>query len=224
MNFDLAAILFQVSIWALPGIFAITLHEAAHGYAANFFGDDTAYKLGRVSLNPLRHIDPFGTIVLPLILFMAGSFIFGFAKPVPVRFQRLRNPRWHSVIVAAAGPGANIFLALASGWLMHLAVFLPDVAANWFFRNLSNSITINIILAIFNMFPIPPLDGGRVLVGLLPPSLARPVAKIEPIGVFILLFLIFVLPYLAPSLSIFHWILLPIYEIVLQGITVITGI
>lgn len=214
----------QISTWVLPVIFGITLHEAAHGYAAYRFGDDTAYRMGRLSLNPLRHIDPFGTILMPLLLYFAGGVLFGYAKPVPVQFQRLRNPRWHMVWVAAAGPGANIFLALVSGFLLHLTPYLPVYAGEWAVQNLQHSIILNIWLAIFNLIPIPPLDGGRIAVGLLPRDLARAYAKIEPYGIFIVLFIIFILPLLLQDIDVFGWILGPIYRYLMQSVISITGL
>ena len=206
-----AVILYEISVWALPVIVAVTFHEVSHGLVANWFGDDTAYRQGRVNFNPLRHVDPFGTIVLPLILFFAGGFIFGYAKPVPVNFGRLDNPKRDMVWVAAAGPGMNMLLALASGLLLHLAVLSPDFIRNWALLNLDNSIQINVMLGIFNMFPLPPLDGGRVAVGLLPTPLARPLAGLERYGILILLSLIFLLPaigrYLNVDLNVLGWVL-----------------
>jgi Zn-dependent protease len=190
-------ILFQVSIWLLPALLAITLHEAAHGYVADMLGDDTARREGRISLNPLQHIDPFGTILLPGILLLSGSgFLFGYAKPVPVNFWRLRNPRRDMVWVAAAGPGINLAMALAAAFLYHGVGLLPDGVAQWAAANLRIAVTFNVFLAVFNMLPIPPLDGGRVAVGLLPDALARPLARLEPYGIFIVLGVAFLLPLL----------------------------
>jgi len=206
-----AAILFQLSVWALPVIVAVTFHEVSHGLVAKWFGDDTAYMLGRVNFNPLRHVDPFGTIVLPAILYFGGGFIFGYARPVPVNFGRLNQPKRDMVWVAAAGPCMNLLLALASGVLLHLAVLTPEFVRNWALLNLDNSIQINIMLAVFNMLPLPPLDGGRVAVGLLPMALARPLASLERYGFFILFFMIFFLPiigrYAGIDLNVLHWLL-----------------
>jgi Zn-dependent protease len=180
--------LFTASIWILPALVAITLHEAAHGYAAEFFGDDTARRLGRISLNPLRHVDPFGTILMPALLLLARApFLFGYAKPVPVDFRRLNNPRRDMIFVAAAGPAMNLALALLAAFLYHGVSLLPDGVAQWAGLNLVNAIQLNVILAVFNMLPIPPLDGGRVAVGLLPDALAYPLARLERIGIFIVL-------------------------------------
>ena len=187
--------LYDFSVWVLPLVIAITFHEAAHGYVAHRLGDNTAYDLGRVSFNPIRHIDPFGTLIMPAILLMAHSpFLFGYAKPVPVNFRALRNPRTDMVLVAIAGPATNIALALLAAAALHVVDLLPDNAARWTFDNLKNALLINVVLAIFNMLPIPPLDGGRVAVGLLPNALARPLSRLEPFGMLILISLLILLP------------------------------
>ena len=189
--------IYTVSIWLLPVLIAITFHEAAHGYVARFLGDDTASRLGRVSLNPLRHIDPFGTILLPgLLLFARSPFLFGYAKPVPVNFRALRNPRIGMVFVAAAGPAMNIGLAIVAALSFHLLVYLPATMAQWAALNIKNAIIINVVLAVFNLFPLPPLDGGRIAVGLLPDVLARQLARLEPYGMMILIGLLIFLPLL----------------------------
>jgi len=187
---------------ALPILLAITLHEAAHGYVANYFGDSTAKRMGRLTLNPIKHIDPFGTIILPGVLFFIGGFIFGYAKPVPVTTQNLRNPKRDMIWVALAGPAANIFLALMGGVLLLLLPIIPGVAHDWFANNLTFMIFFNFLIALFNMLPLPPLDGGRVVAGLLPGPLAYKFNQIERYGFIILLGLIFLLPMLFSSLGI----------------------
>lgn len=187
--------LYGISVWILPIIVAITFHEAAHAYVAWRFGDDTALRLGRVSFNPLKHIDPFGTILLPGMLLFSGSpFLFGYAKPVPVDFRRLQPLRAGMVMVALAGPATNIALALTAGLAFHLMPLVPADGAPWVASNLNNAFSFNILLAVFNMLPIPPLDGGRIAVGLLPGVLARPFARLEPWGMLILIGFLIVLP------------------------------
>jgi Zn-dependent protease len=189
--------LYLISIWLLPVLIAITFHEAAHAFVARFYGDETASRLGRVSLNPIRHIDPIGTILLPGLLLLAKSpFLFGYAKPVPVNFQALRNPRRNMVLIAAAGPAMNIGLAVAAALGFHLVGYLPASTARWVALNLKNAVVINVVLAVFNMFPLPPLDGGRIAMGLLPDVLARQLARLEPYGMAILIGLIIILPLL----------------------------
>jgi Zn-dependent protease len=195
-------LLHTISIRALPAIIAITSHEAAHGFVARRFGDDTAWRLGRVTFNPLKHIDPMGTIVLPAFLLLLRSpFLFGYAKPVPVNFQALRNPRRDMVWVAAAGPGINIVLALIAALSFHLVGYLPDAVGQWVGENLKNALIINVILAMFNLLPLPPLDGGRIAVGLLPDALASPLARLEPYGMVILIGLLFILPVIGAQMG-----------------------
>ncbi len=187
--------LYAVSVWVVPLVIAITFHEAAHGFVAHHFGDNTAWERGRVSFNPLKHIDPFGTLLLPAVLLLSHSpFLFGYAKPVPVNFRGLRNPRLDMVWVALAGPATNIALALCAAIAFHLVGYLPANAAQWVADNLKNALVINVVLAIFNMLPIPPLDGGRVAVGLLPNVLAVPLSRLEPFGMLILIGVLIILP------------------------------
>ena len=196
-------LIYTVSIWLLPVLIAITFHEAAHGYVARFLGDDTASQLGRVSLNPLRHIDPFGTILLPGILLLARSpFLFGYAKPVPVNFRALRNPRIGMVLVAAAGPAMNIALAIVAALVFHLVAYLPTTIAQWTALNLKNALIINVVLAVFNLFPLPPLDGGRIAVGLLPDVFAKQLARLEPYGMMVLIGLLILLPLLGSQMGV----------------------
>ena len=187
--------LYDLSVWVIPLVIAITFHEAAHGFVAHRLGDNTAWQLGRVSFNPLRHIDPFGTVLLPAMLLFAHSpFLFGYAKPVPVNFRNLNNPRLDMVWVALAGPATNILLALAAALAFHALPFAPANSTQWIADNLKNAIVINVVLAVFNMMPIPPLDGGRVAVGLLPRPLALPLARLEPFGMLILIGILILLP------------------------------
>ena len=188
---DFANLIQTVAIYALPVLFAITVHEAAHGYAARYFGDPTAHMLGRISLNPMRHIDPVGTILMPLLLYFAtsGAFLFGYAKPVPVNFGRLRNPKRDMVWVALAGPGAN--LAMAIGWTVLAYVLVALGTEERFFLEMAQAgMLVNLVMFAFNLFPLPPLDGGRILVGLLPMRQAVAVSRVEPYGFFIVLALV----------------------------------
>lgn len=181
----------NIAIYALPVIFAITLHEAAHGYVAKHFGDLTAYAQGRVSLNPIRHIDPVGTILLPLLTLLLGGILFGWAKPVPVNFSALRHPKQDMLWVALAGPGANLFMALLWAFVIKLGISLPesDLARPMILMG-EAGIKINVILMVLNLLPLPPLDGGRIAVSLLPHSMAHGFSKIEPYGFMILLLLL----------------------------------
>ncbi|WP_296491477.1 site-2 protease family protein [Rhodoferax sp.] len=188
---DFAQLIQTVALYAIPVVLAITLHEAAHGYVAKHYGDNTAYKLGRVTLNPLPHIDPVGTILMPLILYFAtsGAFLFGYAKPVPVRFGNLRNPKRDMVWVALAGPGSNFFQALVWGALLYLFRG-ADVNEPFLVEMAQGGVLVNVVMAVFNLFPLPPLDGGRILVGLLPYRQAMLVSRVEPYGFFIVMALV----------------------------------
>ena len=188
---DIAQIIQTVAIYAIPVLFAITVHEAAHGYAARHFGDDTAYMLGRITLNPVKHIDPLGTIAMPLLLYFAtaGNFLFGYAKPVPVNFGRLRNPKRDMIWVALAGPGSNLLQAAL--WLLLLYVLRSlDVNERFWLDMCRAGFIVNLVMFAFNLFPLPPLDGGRIVVGLLPWKQAAAFSRIEPFGFFIVLALV----------------------------------
>ena len=190
---DISNLIQTVLIYALPVLFAITVHEAAHGYAARHFGDNTAYMMGRITLNPFKHIDPVGTILMPLLLYFAtsGAFLFGYAKPVPVNFGNLRNPKKHMVWVALAGPASNFIQAV--GWLLLFKVLKASGVDEDFFLGMAIAgVKVNLVMWAFNLFPLPPLDGGRILVGLLPWKQAHMVSRIEPWGFFIVMGLVIV--------------------------------
>ncbi|MDB5965225.1 MAG: site-2 protease family protein [Polaromonas sp.] len=188
---DIANLIQTVAIYALPVLFAITIHEAAHGYVARYLGDNTAWMLGRVTLNPIKHIDPVGTIVMPLLLYFAtsGAFLFGYAKPVPVNFGKLRNPKRDMVWVALAGPASNFLQAVL--WALGLVVLAAIGAQEPFFIKMAQAgVLVNLVMWAFNLFPLPPLDGGRILVGLLPWKQAQWVSRIEPWGFFVVMALV----------------------------------
>ena len=188
---DLAQIIQTIAIYAIPVLFAITVHEAAHGYVARHFGDNTAWMLGRVTLNPLKHIDPVGTILMPLFLYVAtsGAFLFGYAKPVPVRFDRLRHPKRDMIWVALAGPASNLIQALFWGAMLYVLLGL-GLQEPFFLQMCKGGVLVNIVMFVFNLFPLPPLDGGRVLAGLLPREAAGVLSRVEPYGFFIVMALV----------------------------------
>lgn len=226
---DLNETIVTLTTWILPVLLAITLHEAAHGLAADRLGDSTARMLGRVSLNPLRHIDPVGTVVLPAALMLMGTpFLFGWAKPVPVNFRKLRSPRRDMVLVAAAGPAMNLLLAMVGALMLLGVAHLPDWVRDWGDRNLVNLVRFNVILAVFNLWPIPPLDGGRIAVGLLPYRLAQPLARLEPFGFFIVLGLVFLLPSLLRTMGIAfdpaYWLIAAPSQAIIRAIAALVGV
>jgi Zn-dependent protease len=223
-----ASALYEASTWVLPVVFAVTMHEAAHGFVASRFGDDTAWLAGRVTANPLKHIDRFGTIILPALLILLRSpFLFGYAKPVPVNFARLNHPRRDMVWVALAGPMTNVLLAVASSLLFYGVGLMPPSPADWLAANLVHSIQINAVLCVFNMLPLPPLDGGRVAVGLLPRALAIPLARVERYGIGIVLLLLFVLPWIGGrigwNLNVLGWLVGVPAEALIRLVLAVTG-
>ncbi len=225
----IADLAYEASVWVVPVLVAVTFHEAAHGYAAWKLGDDTARRMGRVSFNPFRHIDSFGTVLLPalLLLLSGGRIVFGYAKPVPVDFGRLHSPRRDMILVALAGPAANLGLAFASSLLFHSLDLFPRGAGAWLAETLHRSLLLNLVLAVFNMLPLPPLDGGRVAVGLLPRALALPLARLERHGMLILILLLFVLPLLSGQLgmriNLFDVVIWPPVQLLYSLVAALTG-
>jgi Zn-dependent protease len=219
-------IAFQVATWLIPLVFAIVFHEISHGWVANAFGDPTAREQGRLSPNPIRHVDPIGTVVLPLILAVTGAPVFGWAKPVPVVAERMRNPRFHMVLVALAGPGMNLLLALVAA--LALAAFgkaePSSLAGAFVLANLVNFLMINVFLAVFNLLPIPPFDGGHVVEGLLPRALAVHYAKLRRFGFVLLIFLLLVVPMLFPNARIIERVVLPPVQLILGALARLAGL
>lgn len=197
-------LLWNVATWLIPLIIAIVFHEVSHGLVANMLGDPTAKQRGRLTFNPIKHVDPFGTVLLPMILAVSGAPIFGWAKPVPVVARRLRNPRFHMVLVALAGPGMNMLLAFVAALLLAALVAIAPAGLFWVFigQNLLNFLAINVFLAIFNLIPLPPFDGGHVVEGLLPLGLAKHYAKLQRFGLLLLIVLLLVIPQFFPSANI----------------------
>ena len=220
---------YTISTWIFPLLIAVTIHETAHGYIAMHLGDDTAKKQGRITLNPLKHIDTFGTIILPLLLIIIKSpFLFGWAKPVPVKFNRLNNPLRDMVLVALAGPVSNVLLAFAGSSILSIMINFGIVDSLWLTRTMINFLLINVILAVFNMIPIPPLDGGRVAVGLLPKELSLILAKLEKYGLIIIITSLFFLPLIGNQIGVkiepIHWFIQFFSTILIEIITTLTGL
>ncbi len=215
---------YQLSIWALPVLVAVGCHEAAHGWAASKLGDDTAERLGRVTLNPVRHIDPFGTLLLPGLLLMTGApFLFGYARPVPVAFHRLRPARLGMVLVAAAGPAANLALCVISLVLVQVSAYVPDpLGGSWLAETARKSVMLNAVLAVFNMLPIPPLDGGRIVAALLPATLARRFTALERGGLAFIVLALFLLPWLLSRTNLgfdpISWLVITPVEWLINGL------
>lgn len=222
------ALMYAVSVWTLPVVTAVTLHEAAHAWMAWRLGDDTAQRAGRLSFNPTRHIDPFGTILLPaFLLLLRAPFLFGYAKPVPVDFGRLRRPRRDMIWVAAAGPGSNLVMAWLAALLMYATIVMPETARPWVVENLKNAIMLNVVLASFNLLPIPPLDGSRVLLGLLPRRFAIHYARLDRFGMILVVGFVALPPLVGKMIGLglnpFTWILLSPVEFFLDLVLFLAG-
>jgi Zn-dependent protease len=218
---------FRIATWLIPLVFAIVLHEISHGWVANAFGDPTAKEQGRLSPNPIRHVDPIGTVALPLLLAVTGAPVFGWAKPVPVEASRMRNPRVHMMIVALAGPGMNLLLALVAAFALAIAVANVEEAsaANLFLvANLQNFLVINVFLAVFNLLPVPPFDGGHVVEGLLPRPAAARYRSFGRYGLIVLIVLLLVLPAISPQLSVVEWLVVPPVRMIIEALAALAGL
>ena len=213
--------LFEVATWIVPLVFAIVLHEISHGWVAHAFGDPTAKEQGRLTLNPIRHVDPFGTVILPLVLALTGAPVFGWARPVPVNARRLRNPRVQMMLVAIAGPGMNFLLALLAA--LALALMGPADPSSFLVANLRNFLVINVFLGVFNLLPIPPFDGGHVVEGLLPRPLARPYRKLRRFAFPLVIFLLIFLPMIAPHANIVRAVVIPPFRALMRLYGAIAG-
>ena len=221
------SLIFSIATWLIPLVVAIVLHEISHGWVANAFGDPTAKKLGRLSPNPIRHVDPIGTVVLPLILVLSGAPVFGWAKPVPVVAARMRNPRLHMMIVALAGPGMNLLLGLIAAVGLALALGVANLnspAGLFLVANLENFLIINIFLAVFNLLPLPPFDGGHVVQGLLPRRIEPQWKKLDRYGLLLFIFLLLVLPWLVPGADIVERLVVPPVRVLIGLFTGLVGI
>jgi Zn-dependent protease len=221
-------IAYEIAVWLVPLVIAIVFHEVAHGLVARRLGDPTAEERGRLTLNPIKHIDPFGTVILPLILAISHAPVFGWAKPVPVNYRRLNNPRRDMVLVALAGPGMNFLLALIGTALLAATVSLSggarDGAAAMVAANALNFLLINIFLAVFNLLPVPPFDGGHVVEGLLPPPLAQRFARIGRYSLLVLVVLLLVLPAISPSANVVGRVVSPLVGAIARGFLGIFGL
>lgn len=223
-----SSIVFQLTVWVIPILTAITLHEASHGIVAYLLGDDTAYRMNRVTLNPLRHIDIFGTILLPVVLLFTTSFVFGYAKPVPIDISKVKNPRRDLFLIALAGPFANVLMALLWGFLLFSLPLIPESFSHWWQKMLLIGLQLNIVLAVFNMFPILPLDGGRILASLMPRQVAIKFARTEKYGFVILLCVLIVIPIIVDQFGLIFnpltTILTPIMEWVIRLLVSVLGL
>jgi Zn-dependent protease len=225
---QLAQLIQTLAVVALPALLAITSHEAAHGIVAYWLGDDTAYRQGRVTLNPIRHVDLFGTIILPLLLFMVGHVLFGYAKPVPTNASRMRSPRRDMILVALAGPGMNLLLATISAALYYALPWIPHFALDWVHSTLEFSVLFNLVIGLFNLLPLPPLDGSHVVIGVLPRALAMRFALLGRYGILVVLLLFFILPQLGELIRVpinpFGWLILGPAEWIARGIFHMLGL